>query len=77
MILLDLANWRTSHSNSDLYGIDIMDISVMYIVGNVITKIWYPKEWCSLKSRQIYNKHNKDSRISLKICVKDYDHNND
>ena len=44
MIFLDLANSGTSHSNPDLYDIDIMDINVIYIVGNVTTKSWYLKE---------------------------------
>ena len=44
MIFLDLANSGTSHSNPDLYDIDIMDINVIYIVGSVTTKSWYLKE---------------------------------
>ena len=44
MILLDLANLQSSHSNPDLYDINIIDISVMYIVRNVITKSWYLKK---------------------------------
>ena len=44
MILLDLANLRSSHSNPDLYDVDIIDISVMYIARNVITKSWYRKK---------------------------------
>ena len=44
MILLDLANLRSSHSNPDLYDVDIIDIGVMYIARNVITKSWYRKK---------------------------------
>ena len=44
MVLLDLAHLRSSHSNPDLYDVDIVDISVMYIIGNVITNSWYLKK---------------------------------